>query len=128
MRLARAAGVSVETVRYYQSRGLLRVPAANGGFRVYPAATVHRIGFFKRAQAPGFNLDEVHSFLDLEDGSNRRAIQSNTLAWLDQIEAKLADLQRVRGVLSDMLHRWRETGPARPCPIVDTLTGMNHPV
>jgi DNA-binding transcriptional MerR regulator len=79
---AKAAGVGVETVRYYQSRGLLRVPAANGGFRVYPAATIDRIAFIKRAQALGFTLDEVRSLLDLEDGRNRRAIQSVTQARL----------------------------------------------
>jgi MerR family mercuric resistance operon transcriptional regulator len=120
-RLAKAAGVGVETVRYYQSRGLLRVPAANGGFRVYPAATVHRIAFIKRAQVLGFTLDEVRSLLDLEDGRNRRAIQSVAQARLDQIEGKLSDLQRMRGALSDLLLRCKQTGPAQACPIIETL-------
>ena len=122
-RLAKAAGVGVETVRYYQSRGLLRVPAANGGFRVYPAATIDRIAFIKRAQALGFSLDEVRSLLDLEDGRNRRAVQSVTQARLSQIEDKLADLQRMRGVLSDLLDRCRGAGPAQACPIIETLAG-----
>ena len=122
-RLAKAAGVGVETVRYYQSRGLLRVPAANGGFRVYPAAAIDRIAFIKRAQALGFSLDEVRSLLDLEDGRNRRAVQSVTQARLDQIEGKLADLQRMREVLSDLLHRCRQTGPMQACPIIETLAG-----
>lgn len=126
-RLAKAAGVGVETVRYYQSRGLLRVPATNGSFRVYPAATVHRIGFIKRAQALGFTLDEVRSLLDLEDGRNRRAIQSVAEARLGQIEDKLADLQRMRGALSDLLHRCRHTGPAQACPIIETLAGAKLP-
>lgn len=126
-RLAKAAGVGVETVRYYQSRGLLRVPAANGGFRVYPASTVHRIGFIKRAQVLGFTLDEVRSLLDLEDGRNRRAIQAVAEARLGQIEDKLAGLQRMRGALSDLLHRCRQTGPAQACPIIETLAGMKLP-
>ncbi len=120
-RLAKAAGVGVETVRYYQSRGLLRVPAANGRFRVYSASTVHRIAFIKRAQALGFTLDEVRSLLDMEDGRNRRAIQSVAEARLGEIEKKLADLQRLRGVLSDLLHRCRQSGPTQPCPIIETL-------
>lgn len=120
-RLAKAAGVGVETVRYYQSRGLLRVPAANGGFRVYPAATVDRIAFIKRAQALGFSLDEVRTLLDLEDGRNRRAVQSVTQARLTQIEDKIADLQRMRSVLSDLLDRCREAGPTQACPIIETL-------
>jgi MerR family mercuric resistance operon transcriptional regulator len=127
-RLAKAAGVGVETVRYYQSRGLLRVPAANGGFRIYPAATVHRIAFIKRAQVLGFTLDEVRSLLDLEDGRNRRAIQSVAQARLEQIEDKLADLHRMRGALSDLLHRCRQTGPAQVCPIIETLAGRSSPV
>jgi MerR family transcriptional regulator, mercuric resistance operon regulatory protein len=122
-RLAKAAGVGVETVRYYQSRGLLRVPAASGSFRIYPAGAIDRIAFIKRAQALGFTLDEVRSLLDLEDGRNRRAIQSVTQARLGQIEDKLADLHRMREVLSELLHRCRQTGPTQACPIIETLAG-----
>jgi MerR family mercuric resistance operon transcriptional regulator len=122
-RLAEAAGVGVETVRYYQSRGLLRVPPANGSFRVYPAAAIDRIAFIKRAQALGFTLNEVRSLLDLEDGRNRRAIQSVTQARLGQIEDKLADLHRMREVLSELLHRCRQAGPTQTCPIIETLAG-----
>ena len=122
-RLAEAAGVGVETVRYYQSRGLVRVPADNGGFRVYPAAAIDRIAFIKRAQVLGFTLNEVRSLLDLEDGRNRRAIQSVTEKRLRQIEEKLADLHRMRDVLSELLHRCRQAGPAQTCPIIDTLAG-----
>lgn len=126
-RLAKAAGVGVETVRYYQSRGLLRVPVAHGGFRVYPVAVIDRIAFIKRAQALGFSLDEVRSLLDLEDGRNRRAIQSVTQARLGQIEDKLADLHRMRGALSELLHRCRQTGPTQACPIIETLAGTRSP-
>lgn len=126
-RLAKAAGVGVETVRYYQSRGLLRVPAASSGFRVYPVAAIDRIAFIKRAQALGFMLDEVRSLLDLEDGRNRRAIQSVTQARLGQIEEKLADLQRMRGVLSELLHRCRQSASTQACPIIETLAGARLP-
>lgn len=122
-RLAKAAGVGVETVRYYQSRGLLRVPAANGGFRVYPAAAIDRIAFIKRAQALGFSLDEVRSLLDLEDGRNRRAIQGVTRKRLDQIDDKLHDLARMQATLRDLLAECEATGHAHPCPIIATLLG-----
>lgn len=122
-RLAKAAGVGVETVRYYQSRGLIRIPDSNGGFRVYPAKAVDRIAFIKRAQALGFSLDEVSSLLDLEDGRNRRAVQSVTLARMGQIEDKLADLQRMREVLSELLHRCRQADPMQTCPIIEALAG-----
>ena len=74
-RLAKVAGVGVETIRYYQGRGLLPIPKNAGSFRRYPASMIQRIGFIKRAQSLGFSLDEVKSLLDLEDGRNRRAIQ-----------------------------------------------------
>lgn len=120
-RLAATAGVGVETIRYYQSRGLLPVPKAVGAFRRYPIATIERIAFIKRAQTLGFTLDEVRSLLDLEDGRNRRAIQSVVSARLAQIEAKLDDLERMRGALGELLQRCRTTGQAHPCPIISTL-------
>jgi Hg(II)-responsive transcriptional regulator len=126
-RLAKAAGVGVETIRYYQSRGLLRVPAASVGFRVYPDSAIDRIAFIKRAQALGFALNEVRSLLDLEDGRNRRAVQSVTQARLGQIEERLADLHRMREVLSDLLLQCRQAGAMQTCPIIETLAGTRSP-
>ncbi|WP_410963409.1 MerR family DNA-binding protein, partial [Salmonella sp. SAL04292] len=71
---------------------------------------IQRIGFIKRAQSLGFSLDEVKSLLDLEDGRNRRAIQTVTRRRLDQIDGKVGDLQRRRGALRDMLERCEDTG------------------
>ena len=122
-RLAKAAGVGVETVRYYQCRRLLRVPANGDSARVYPRAAVDRITFIKRAQALGFTLDDVRSLLDLEDGHNRRAMQSVVEVRLRQIEDKLSDLERMREVLSRLLQRCRETGTHEACPIVAAIAG-----
>lgn len=122
-RLADAAGVGVETVRYYQSRRLLPVPKAAGAFRHHARAMVDRIAFIRRAQALGFTLDEVRTLLDLEDGKNRRAIQSVTHQRLVQVEEKLADLGRMRATLAELLDRCRSTGQAHPCPIIEALTG-----
>jgi DNA-binding transcriptional MerR regulator len=94
-----------------------------GSFRIYPATAIDRIAFIKRAQVLGFTLDEVRSLLNLEDGRNRRAIQSVTQARLGQIEEKLADLNRMRGVLSELLDRCRQAVPTRACPIIETLSG-----
>ncbi|MCW5581943.1 MAG: MerR family DNA-binding protein [Luteimonas sp.] len=122
-RVALAAGVGVETIRYYQGRGLLPVPKAARAFRLYPAKMVDRIFFIKRAQALGFSLDEVRTLLDLEDGRNRKAIQAVTQARLEQVERKVADLERMRTALTDLLRRCTETGHAHPCPIIATLAG-----
>jgi Hg(II)-responsive transcriptional regulator len=125
-RLARAAGVGVETVRYYQQRKLLPTPAARTGFRQYPAALVNRIRFVKRAQELGFSLDEIAGLLRLEDGTDRASIRHIAGARLGQIETKLADLRRMAQALSHLITACEHTGSNVPCPIIETLAhGVN---
>lgn len=126
-RLAKAAQVGVETIRYYQGRGLLPVPRASGAVRHYPPALVDRIGFIKRAQGLGFSLQEISTLLDLADGRNRRAVQAVTTARLEQIRAKLADLTRMRDALDELLERCVATGHTQPCPIIEVLMGPPNP-
>ncbi len=123
-RLARAAGVDVETIRYYQQRGLLPVPAAVGAFRHYPAELTARIRFVKRAQELGFSLDEIGELLRLEDGTHRSAIRQITSARLDQIEHKLRDLKRMQKVLKHLVAECEHTRSSLPCPIIAAL---EHP-
>ena len=120
-RLAKAAEVGIETVRYYQRRGLLPVPRATGAVRYYPISEVRRIGFIKKAQALGFSLNEIATLLDLADGRNRRAVQSVASTRLAEIETKLADLSRMQGALAELLHQCRATGQSHPCPIIEAL-------
>lgn len=122
-RLANAANVGVETIRYYQGRGLLPVPKPVGAVRYYPAKLIDRIGFIKRAQSLGFSLGEVSTLLDLEDGRNRRAVQAVTEARLGQIRSKLLDLGRMRQTLDELLVRCQATGQTYPCPIIEALMG-----
>ena len=121
-RLAKAATVGVETIRYYQERGLLPVPARDGAFRRYSPSLVERIRFIKRAQELGFSLDEVCELLDLEDGADRRSIRRIAGDRLAQIELKVADLQRMRRVLRHLVDECRHTDGARPCPIIKSLS------
>ena len=90
--LAGAAGVGVETVRYYQRRRLLAVPARGAGVRRYGRADAERIGFIKRAQALGFALEEVRGLLALQDGTDRCSIRRIAAERLAQIRAHLRDL------------------------------------
>lgn len=126
-RLARAAGVGVETVRYYQSRALLPVPARAGGFRHYPEALVDRIRFIKRAQELGFTLDEIAGLLRLHDGTDRASIRSITGARLAQIASRIADLNRMRRTLEHLLHACEHSGQDVACPIIDALVGTARP-
>lgn len=120
-RLARVAGVGVETIRYYQLRGLLPVPSAVGAFRYYPVQLVDRIRFIKRAQELGFSLDEIIELLRLEDGTDRSSIRRIAGDRLGQIEHKLDDLKRMQKVLKHLITECEHTRADLPCPIIATL-------
>jgi len=121
-RLADQAGVNVETIRYYQRRGLLAEPPrpANGQ-RHYPPQLVKRVRFIKRAQGLGLTLDEIGSLLDLDE--SRACAETRELAAhkLEVIESKLADLKAMRKALTALL-RECDMGTAKgTCPIIHAL-------
>ena len=120
-RLARAAGVGIETIRYYQRRALLPVPSAAGAFRHYPVTSIERIRFIKRAQELGFSLDEITELLRLEDGRNRASIRRIASDRLLQVERKLADLKRMQRVLKRLVVQCEHASVNQPCPIIATL-------
>lgn len=122
-RLARAADVGIETIRYYQRRSLLPTPdPQNSAFRTYPLGLVERIRFIKRAQELGFTLDEITALLQLEDGENRSAIREVATDRLSQIRDKIADLQRMENVLSHLIHECAASSTAKHCPIIAALS------
>lgn len=115
-KLAEAAGVNIETIRYYQRRGLLDEPAKPlGGHRRYPS------GEAKRAQALGFTLDEVGMLLTLDSAcgcSDTRALAARKQGL---IERKMADLTAMYQALGDLIQQCDAGGSTRPCPIIDVL-------
>lgn len=120
--LAAAAAVGVETVRYYQRRGLLAEPKrATGSVRRYGGNDVARIRFIKRAQELGFSLDEIAELLKLQDGTSRAAVRRIAGARLAQIQARRADLQRVERVLTHLIAECEHNPGAPRCPIVAAL-------
>jgi Hg(II)-responsive transcriptional regulator len=119
--LARAASVGVETIRYYQRRDLLPVPQVASGFRTYPKVLVERIRFIKRAQELGFTLDEIGTLLVLEDSDDRIAIRKVAADRLQQVEGKLADLQKMQTMLSGLIHECESTVKSKACPIIFAL-------
>ena len=122
--LAQAAGVNVETIRYYQRRGLLAEPEKPvGGHRRYAASAGKRVMFIKRAQELGFTLEEVKALLRLEDGQScgeTRALAEHKLAI---IEERLADLNRMRRLLKNLIAECATGKRPRSCPIIATLSG-----
>ena len=125
-RVAEAAGVNVETIRFYQRRKLLPEPAKQlGGVRHYPDEMVARIRFIKRAQQIGFTLDEVKNLLVLEDGQSCKKTHDLAVEKLALVETRVADLNRMRRMLKTLIGQC-ETGSGKiACPIISTLSGRD---
>jgi len=121
-KLAREAGVNVETIRFYQRRGLLAEPIKPlGGIRHYEQADVARVLFIKAAQRIGFTLDEIAQLLNLDDGmhcSEARAIAEHKLKM---VREKLADLQRIETALTQLVGRCEASRGKVSCPLIDAL-------
>ena len=119
--LAKAAEINVESVRYYQSKGLIRQPDKPlHGYRQYPAATVNRIRFIKRAQRLGFSLLEIADLLDL--GSGRcHDVKIKAERKRDLIESQIQDLQILSDSLKQMIDECNADKNTQHCPIVESL-------
>jgi MerR family mercuric resistance operon transcriptional regulator len=123
-RLAAAAGVGVETVRYYQRRGLIGTPAGRkGAFGVYDAQTVSRLRFIRRAQTLGFSLDEVAGLLALDEERDRDTARALAQAKIDDIENRIRQLEDMRSALTGLVHCCEHTEAPAPCPILQALDG-----
>jgi MerR family mercuric resistance operon transcriptional regulator len=121
--LANAADVNVETIRYYQRRGLLDEPAKPlGGHRRYSPSAATRVRFIKRAQQLGFTLEEIKDLLMLEDDQNCRETRMLAEHKLDLIEERIADLTRMRRMLRGLIAQCVEGKRPRSCPIIATLS------
>lgn len=120
--LAKAAGVNVETVRYYQRRALLTAPPRPPrGVRRYGTDAVARIAFIKRAQGLGFTLEEIAALLRLERFSACRPARALAAKKLAMVKARLRDLDRLRSVLEELVARC-DAGSARGCAIIESLS------
>lgn len=120
--LAKQGGVNVETIRYYQRRGLLQEPAKpRSGFRHYTSDAVKQVRFIKRAQILGFTLDEITGLLTLDKRkacSETRAIAAHKL---ELIEEKIADLSKMKKALSGLVRACDASSAGAPCPIIHLL-------
>ncbi|GMR18227.1 MAG: Hg(II)-responsive transcriptional regulator [Gammaproteobacteria bacterium] len=119
--LARATGINVETVRYYQRFGIITEPQKPlAGYRVYPADTVDRILFIRRAKELGFSLREIADLLDLGDGHcedvRHRAEEKRV-----HIDKQIRDLENLRQTLDQLIKSCQADNDAAHCPIVETL-------
>lgn len=120
--LARAAGVNVETIRYYHRIGLLPVPRpTRGTFRRYDCESFKRVRFIRRAQRLGFSLEEIALLLGLAGGRHCTATRELAEKKLAVVEQKLADLSAIRRALKALAAACQRGGGGQGCPIIDSL-------
>jgi len=120
--LARAGGVSVETVRYYQRRGLLEVPirGLGAGVRRYRTGDLRRLRFIRSAQAAGFTLEEIAELIRMDAAADRGPARALALDRIKALDAKIAELMHARdGLLR--LARQCSNKAAGPCPILSAF-------
>ena len=122
--VAKSAGVNVETVRYYERRGLLPEPARRpSGYRQYAPEAVRRIQFIRHAQQLGFSLHEVSELLLLrvEPDTSCGEVKQRAEAKIADIERRIDDLRHVQQALATLAVTCSGEGPISECPILDTL-------
>jgi MerR family mercuric resistance operon transcriptional regulator len=122
--VAKDAGVGVETVRFYEREGLVPAPKRRpSGYRQYPADTVRRIRFVQAAKELGFTLKEIRELLTLRVAAGQTCsdVKERAVAKLADVDAKLADLHRVRDALAHLAVSCTGSGPTGECPFLDAL-------
>lgn len=124
--LANGAGVNVQTVRYYERRGLLpEPPRTSSGYRQYGPDDLRRLLFIRRAQELGFQLAEIKELLSLrvrEDGSCGE-VQERAEGAISRIEEQLRQLTRMRSALASLAEACERQEPTAECPILEALEG-----
>lgn len=116
-KLAAAGGVGVETIRFYQRRGLLAEPDRNGGIRRYDGNDLRRLRFIRQAQTAGFTLEEIGQLLALDANDDRDRARAMAQARVVALERKIAELQDARDALHQLATECASDN-CGPCPII----------
>ena len=116
-RLASAGAVGVETIRFYQRRGLIETPTRESGIRRYGSEDLRRLRFIRQAQAAGFTLEEIRELLALDAGEDRSRARELASARIAALDSKIAELEQARDSLRRLAAECGEGGKG-PCPIL----------
>ncbi len=122
--LAKQSGVNLETVRYYERRGLLPTPPRSAaGYRLFPAEAARRLQFIRRAQELGFSLGEIRELLSLRvaRSASSAAIRKRAEHKISDIEAKIKSLESMKKTLRKLTNACAGCGPVSECPILESL-------
>lgn len=126
-KVAQMSGAGIETLRFYERKGLIpEPPRRESGYRQYPAATIDRVRFIKQAKDLGFTLAEIRELLDLSLGPKTTCadVKKKALEKTKEVDAKIADLQRIRKALNRLTKQCRGKGPVSECPILENLESI----
>jgi MerR family mercuric resistance operon transcriptional regulator len=118
--LAAAAGVGVETIRFYQRKGLLNEPTRESGIRRYGSEDLRRLRFIRKAQAAGFTLAEIGELLQLDASDDRPRARELAAARIARLNSKIAELEQARDALQRLARECRN-GSTGPCPILTSF-------
>jgi len=125
-KLAKQANVTIETIRYYQRKGLLIEPEKPiTGYRQYPVEIISRLRFIKRAQQSGFTLKEILELLSL-DNEHCEDVQKIAEQKRQQIDQQLKDLTAIRNVLDNLVKGCRQEQVTQHCSLIDALSNSNQ--
>ena len=122
--LAKAADIGVETVRFYERKGLLpEPPRTQAGYRQYPPETVDRLRFIRRAQGLGFSLREIMELLNLrvDEIAACGPVEAQAREKLEQVAGKIAELRRIQSALRRLVRACEAREPTGECPILEEL-------
>ncbi|MGH9837587.1 MAG: MerR family transcriptional regulator [Blastocatellia bacterium] len=130
--VATRAGVSIDTLRYYERRRLLpRAPRSGGGFRLFTAETIERVRFIRQAQELGFSLDEISQLLNTESGAAEcRRVRDLLRAKLDELDEQIKATRKFRRTLADHLaaceRELNRRGKAAECPVIVEISQVSR--
>ncbi len=122
--VAKLAEVHIETLRYYERKGVVpRPPRTISNYRRFPEDTVRRVRFVKHAQELGFSLKEIKELLALRGtrGAGCRNVQQRAATKIKEIEEKIRSLQAIRKALHKLVEQCKGKGPLTECPILESL-------
>ena len=125
-RLAREVGVSTDTIRFYERRGLLAPPArSEANYRLYPRGDIRRLKFILRAKALGFTLNEIKELLNLHHNptATKAEVKALTEEKIADIRQRITDLGRILATLENLADTCDGHGPADDCPILAAIDG-----
>src|SRR5438477_6295811 len=124
--LAKKSGLNLETVRYYERRGLLpKPPRSASGYRLFPGDAARRLRFIQRAKELGFSLREIQELLCLRvaAATKRTEIRARAEAKITDIEARIRSLESIKKTLRKLTKSCGGCGPVAACPILESLEG-----